>query len=107
MNTLIIYHSSPSQSILKYFNSIKPLSKNKPVYIFTTCGLYSANTLRIFAKKCVSKNLISVLHCSYRCPATDGTLLAPNIKIWFKFEFNYSRKVSIIKSHMLNIYKFG
>ncbi len=86
------YHSSPSKSILKFIDRIKPTSKNKPVYIFTTCGLYSANTLRIFAKKCVEKNLVPVLHCSYRCPATDGTLLMPNMRIWFKFEKDIKRK---------------
>lgn len=80
------YHSSPSPSILRYLESINPLTQNKPAYIFTTCGWYSTNTLRIFAKRCLDKNIMPVMCCSYRCPATDGTLIAPNMKIWFKFE---------------------
>jgi hypothetical protein len=39
------------------------------------------------------KNLIPVLHRSYRCPATDGALLTPYIKRWFKFEKDIERKV--------------
>jgi ferredoxin len=80
------YHSSPSQSILSFITSMEPLSNEKPVYLFTTCGLYSANTLRIFSKECIKKKFIPVLHRSFRCPATDGTLLTPNIKLWFEFE---------------------
>lgn len=96
------YHASPSQSIIKYLNSVRPLSKNKPVYIFTTCGLYSANSLRIFVKKCVLKNLMPVLHCSYRCPATDGTLLAPNIKRLFKFEKDIIIKIENEADKIIN-----
>ena len=57
-----------------------------PTLLFTTCGLYSANTLRIFAKRCRKKNLIPIQSESYRCQATDGSLLAPKMEIWFKHE---------------------
>ena len=64
-----------------------------PTFIFTTCGLYSANTVRIFAKLCMNKNLVPILSASYRCAATDGTLLAPYMRIWFRHEKNLDSKI--------------
>lgn len=87
------HHTHPSISIIEFINNMTMLCKRKPAYIFTTCGWYSANTLRIFAKICVVKNIIPVLHQSYRCAATDGTLLVPYIKVLFTFEKNLEQKV--------------
>ncbi len=86
-------HTHPSDSILKFINSIDMLKRSKPAYIFTTCGWFSANTLRIFARLCLNKNIIPVLHQSYRCPATDGTLVAPYIKALFSFEKGLTKKI--------------
>ena len=88
------YHTHPSVSIIKYINSIKKLDIGKPAYIFTTCGWFSANTLRIFARLCLYKNVVPVLYQSYRCTATDGALLAPNIKTFFKFEKKIMSKIN-------------
>lgn len=64
-----------------------------PIFIFTTCGLYPTNTLRIFAKKCVPLNIIPVISKHYRCIATDGSLLAPFMNCWFKHEKNLHNKI--------------
>lgn len=88
------YHATPSEHILAFLDKLEPLVEAKPVYIFTTCGLCSVNVLRIFAKKCMKKNLIPVLSRSFRCPATDGSLVAPIFKIWFQFEKNINLKIS-------------
>lgn len=82
------YHSAPAKPILDFLDSFSSFTKETPTFIFTTCGLYSANSVRIFAKKCISnkKNMIPILSSSYRTTATDGSLLAPFMKCWFKHE---------------------
>lgn len=87
-------HTHPSKRIMVFLESIEKLTCPKPTYIFTTCGLYSANTLRIFAKLCITKNLIPVIHRVFNhCPATDGVLLAPYIKAFFTFDKNLNAKI--------------
>lgn len=87
------YHTHPSISITKFINKIESQKNSKPAYIFTTCGWYSANTLRIFAKMCIAKNIMPVLSRSYRCTATDGVLLAPYIKSFWTFEKRLDKKI--------------
>ena len=87
-----IVHTHPSKIILDYIHEIDRLSAPKAAYIFSTCGLYSANALRIFSKHCSSKNVISVMYRDYRgCPATDGALLAPFVKGFFTFPKNLDK----------------
>lgn len=86
-------HATPAQPILAFLEKMKMLSVPIPTFLFTTCGLYSANALRVFAKRCQQKNIIPVLNRSYRCAATDGVLLAPWMKIWFRHEKNLDCKI--------------
>lgn len=89
-----VIHTHPTKTILKFINSIEKLKNPKPTYIFTTCGLYSANTLRIFAKHCITKNVIPVLDRVYSgCPATDGVLIAPFIKRFFRFHKDLEKNI--------------
>lgn len=87
------YHTSPSKSILNMLNSMSVFDSKKPTYLYTTCGLYSANSVRIFAKKCIRKNIIPVVSASYRCPASDGVLYTPSMDMWLNFENNWDKKV--------------
>ena len=86
-------HAAPAQPILTFIKQIKRLEKSIPAFLFTTCGLYSANTLRIFGKQCEKKNIITILSKSYRCAATDGVLIAPTMNIWFCHEKRLDKKV--------------
>lgn len=86
-------HATPAQPILTFIKQIKEFKKSIPTFLFTTCGLYSANTLRIFAKKCEKKNIIPILSKSYRCAATDGVLIAPNMNIWSCHEKQLDKRV--------------
>lgn len=79
------YHSEPAQPLMSFLENLKA-SRNIPAFLFTTCGLYSENCLRILAKMCIRHRLIP-LHCaSYRCSATDGMLLVPFMECWFRNE---------------------
>ena len=89
-----VIHSHPSKRILKFLQDIKPLETAKAAYIFTTCGLYSANTLRIFAKRCIPQNIVPIIHRAFRgCPAADGTLLAPCIDWFYRFPNDLDRNI--------------
>lgn len=87
------YHCEPSKSIKAFIKQVSASKQPKKVFLFTTCGWYSANTLRIFAKLCQQKNLKVVGSMVYRCPASDGTLLAPWMPSLFKFEKGIGQKV--------------
>lgn len=86
------YHSEPSELILKYLKSLN-LNRKIPAFIFTTCGLYSENCLRILAKECIKHGIIPIHFASYRCSATDGILIAPFMDCWFKNEKNLDIKI--------------
>lgn len=86
-------HSSPAKPILEFLNNITKLENAVPTYVFTTCGLYSANSLRIFGQRSVVKNMAPIINRSYRCPATDGMLLVPFLKCLFVDEKNLHQRV--------------
>lgn len=86
-------HASPAQPILDFIEQVERVQNAIPTYLFTTCGLYSANALRIFAKKCRSINIIPIMSKSYRCAATDGSLIAPFMDYWFRHEKGLDKKV--------------
>lgn len=88
------YHASPSTSITNYLERINKFKDEKAAFIFTTCGLYPENTLRIFSKMCLEKNLIPIHTASYRSPASDGTLLFPNLKFLQRFAKNVEDRVN-------------
>lgn len=87
------YHSRPSEEIMKHFNSIQVLKEKKPAFIFTTCGWYSANALRIFVKVNLNKGIYPLMSRSYKCIATDGILIAPMLKFLFDFDRKLPSKI--------------
>ncbi len=87
------YHGDPSASIRTFIERLPVYTRPKKIFAFTTCGLYSANTLRIFTKQCLTKKLVTVHSQSYRCPASDGSLLAPRLQVVFRFEKGLVEKV--------------
>ena len=86
-------HASPAKPIMDYIQQLQPILKTIPTFIFTTGGLYSANALRILAKECIKRNITPILNKSYRCSATDGTLIAPFMEFWFRYEKKLDEKV--------------
>jgi len=99
------FHSRPSDDIINYFNGIRPIRDKKPAFIFTTCGWYSVNTLRIFTKICFAKGIIPVMSRTYRCIATDGVLIAPAFKFLFDFDKKLSYKIRIDSYKYIDIIK--
>lgn len=87
------YHCSPSSSMIEFIKNIPVFDKPKKAFAFTTCGLYSGNTLREFIKECSLKNIIIGGYSVYRAPATDGALFLPPIPFMFKYEKNIAYKI--------------
>lgn len=88
-------HCSPAKPIVDFFETVQAIPNKLPTYIFTTCGLYSANTNRIFAKQILAKGFITILDNSFRCAATDGVLLVPQINF---FQTHQKNLEEVIKS---------
>lgn len=86
------YHSEPAKPLMDFIGTVES-SRKIPAFIFTTCGLYSENCLRILAKKCLERKMIPVHSASYRCCATDGMLLTPYMECWFKNERDLQEKI--------------
>lgn len=87
-------HTHPTKRILQFIEQLELHCNALPVYIYTTYGLYTANTVRIFGKACMKKHMLPVCCASYRCPATDGVLLMPNIHYFRKMDKNITRKIN-------------
>lgn len=88
-----VIHTHPSVRMLRFIEALKPFESPVPACIFCTCGLYSANTLRIFSKACLTKNILPVCTYSYRCAASDGMLLAPFIPVLATHEKGLESKI--------------
>lgn len=100
-------HCSPAIRIKKFIQSFQNLNKPIPMFVYTTCGMYQANTTRIFAHKCIKKNLITVLDTAFRMPAVDGMLLTNKIKFLERCEKNIRGKVEKKCDTFLHIINTG
>ncbi len=86
------YHAEPAPQLTEFLDTINS-ERIIPAFIFTTCGLYSENCLRILAKECIKHKIIPIHSASYRCSATDGILLTPFMECWFKNEKDLQSKI--------------
>lgn len=100
-------HCSPPLRIMKYIDELKKIKKQLPTFVFTTCGLYQANTTRIFAKQCRTKNVIPALDAAYRMPAVDGLLLNKHIRYFETYEKMLKTKVQKVCDKFVDILKSG
>lgn len=87
------YHCTPSSSMMDFIKNMPPMQKPKKAFAFTTCGLYSGNTLREFTKKCLAKNIYIYGYSVYKAPATDGVLLFPPLSFMLDYEKNIANKI--------------
>lgn len=79
------YHCEPSSSMMDFIEKMPRFYEKKAAFVFTTCGLFSGNALRIFIKACNLKNIYIYGYSSYQAPASDGALLFPYINFLFRF----------------------
>lgn len=88
------YHGKPSTSMLEFVANMPRLDSPKTAFTFTTCGLYTANSLRILTQCLREKNIITVGYLRLRGPASDGALLFPSwVSLMFKYEKGTKKKI--------------
>jgi len=90
-----VYHAAPSYLITDYFESINPLPKPIPTFIYNTRAAWSCNTNRILARQLNGKNIITIMDRDYRSPASDGSLIVPFVQRFFEFDKNLQQKITL------------
>ena len=89
-----VYHAAPARALTDYLAALTPCSSPIPAMIYNTRGLCSLNTNRILATQLHQKNIVTIMDAAYRGPASDGSLIAPRVKRFFKFEPGLERKIA-------------
>jgi len=77
--------------MMEFMKKMPIFKQPKRAFAFTTCGIYSGNSLRIFVKKSLTKNLVICGYSVYKAPATDGALILPAVS----FMYNYEKKIAL------------
>jgi len=97
------HHAEPAEFLMNYIDEIPVQQVKIPTFVFNTKGLAACHTNRILAKKLLSKNLVTIYEADYIAPASDGSLIMPNLKRFFRFEKNVEEKVKQDCSRFLAI----
>ena len=95
-------HAEPALPMIRFIQRANASDKKLPTFIYTTCGLYSGNSIRILCELAIAKNIIPVYTKSYRAPAVDGILLTPKIKRWHSYEKELPLKIKSDLGRFLN-----
>jgi len=106
-NALVIgtptHHAEPAKFLINYIDEMPVQQSKIPTFVFNTKGLASCHTNRILAKKLLSKNLITIYEADYIGPASDGSLVLPQMKRFFQFEKGVEAKVAQDCSRFLEL----
>ncbi len=87
------YHGEPPASMRQFAEKMPTMRAPKKLFLFTTYGLYPANSLRILGKQLKKKHFVLCGTAGYRAPATDAALLLPKIPPLLDFEKNTAAKL--------------
>ena len=87
------YHCEPSESMMDFIKKMPKFPEVKNAFVFTTYGLYTGNTEKIFVKSCKHKNINTCGSNAYKAPATDGVLLFPSMDFMFKYGEEVPNKI--------------
>ena len=86
-------HTEPALPMMHFIQQVNRTERKLPTFVYTTCGLYSGNAIKIFCEVIIGKNLIPIHTSSHRTPAVDGILLTPSIKRWYSYEKGLPLKI--------------
>jgi len=86
------YNLSPSSSALEFAGNM-PVMDTTAFFLFTTYALYSGNSIRILSDILQDKKGRVIGYTQIRGPASDGALLFPSIKSFFRYEKSANRKI--------------
>ncbi len=89
------YHCAPSTTIMDFIDKIPAAAKPMKAFVFSTCGLYGGNAVKVVIEKLFTKNIITSDYTRIVGPASDGALLFPEpLSRLFSF-LSYSLKYHI------------
>ncbi|MCL2560314.1 MAG: EFR1 family ferrodoxin [Turicibacter sp.] len=89
-----VHHAEPAKLLMKVIDELPVQTRKIPTFVFNTKGLAACHTNRILAKQLLSKNLITVYEADYVAPASDGALILPQMKRFFRFEKGIEAKIA-------------
>lgn len=87
------YHSDMSRLMHEFMAKMPKQNRIKKAFAFITYGLYAGNTLRIFIKQCIEKNIYVEDYTDYKAPGTDACLVFPSIKLIYRYENNIAANI--------------
>lgn len=87
------YGFSPSFSAIEFVRNM-PVMKDTAFFLFTTYGLYNGNSIRILSDMLQKKNSLVIGYMQIRGPASDGVLLFPLMKFFFRYEKKVNEKIN-------------
>lgn len=71
------YHNLPAQSLLDVLARVPAGGLPRRAFLFSTCGLYAGNTLRVLARALAARGVRTQGHAGFRGPASDSAALVP------------------------------
>ncbi|MBF0469029.1 MAG: EFR1 family ferrodoxin [Desulfamplus sp.] len=87
------YFWTPSKFITEFVEKMPVYEHPVKAFVYTTCGIYNGNSLRILVKKLFNKNIIAVAHETIKGPASDYILFPVSASLMFEYENGLSEKI--------------
>ncbi|KPA15773.1 4Fe-4S ferredoxin, iron-sulpur binding domain-containing protein [Candidatus Magnetomorum sp. HK-1] len=87
------YFWEPSTSISEFVSKMPVYGRLLKSFVYTTCGLYNGNSLRILIKKLYKKNIITTAHTSIKGPASDYIVFPISTPSMFEYESHLLEKI--------------
>lgn len=87
------YHCDMSRLMHEFMAKMPKQEQIRKAFAFITYGLYSGNTLRIFVKQCIERNIYVEAYADYKSPGTDASLVFPAIKLVYRYENNIAANI--------------
>ena len=95
------YYCRPSTSMLEFVDNMPSDGSRKTAFVFTTCGMYTGNSLRILIRKLQERSVVATGYLEIRGPASDGVLLYPSsFHLGYEYEKKAKKKIEKAVSDM-------
>lgn len=101
------YHCNISPLMRDFIERMPRQKEKRKAFVFITYGLYAGNTLRVFIKKCIEKNIYIEDYADYRAPATDGSLVFPSLKFMYRYENRIAQNIKADMRKIKSILSIG
>jgi len=87
------YFCKPPRSVIEFIDNMPKLKKSQRAFVFNTCGFLSVNTLRIFMRMVLNKNIYPLGSMTIKAPVSDHIMLPFVLDYFFQYENNLLKKI--------------